>query len=417
MKMQFFLSLIANMARVVLGLVFFWQVSQALGLETLGEYLYVTAALGYFGTLIDYGFNLFVLNTASRSERSARPLFLRIILSKTLLTIISGCILFVLYSVAFAQQGMLVTVIFFLVVVMQSFSGLLIQFFKSLGRFDHEFSSTILASALPVVLVLILSGPLTLPKLAVIVLSVRFFVLIWQLVAFLNLTADQNWNDSAEGVQVLLTRAVGDIHRNFKYAIFSVLGSVLLSIDMVVMRFLLGPEDVSIYGTAMKATLAAILFFEVLTGFFMPRLAHQFDASPQLFRKSLTIFALSMLIGGVAFAFVLFLFGPMAILLVFGDEFAESGHVLSALSFVLVFRVLTMVSGTMLTIYGLQRMRATIMSVIVPLHIGLNLILQSHFGYWGAACALCASFLMIFLANAFVLFSAKRDEHKRFYAP
>ena len=78
MKKQFLLSLIACGLRVVLGFVFFWQISQALGLATLGEYLYVTAALGYFGTLMDFGFNLYVLNTGSRSVGDMRPLFLRL---------------------------------------------------------------------------------------------------------------------------------------------------------------------------------------------------------------------------------------------------------------------------------------------------------------------------------------------------
>ena len=412
-KKQFLLSLAANGGRVILGFVFFWQVSQALRLETLGEYLYVTAALGYFGALIDFGFNLFVLNTASRAEKSVRPLLLRIILSKILLTVVSVFILLGLYSVAFSQQGLQITVIFFLVVVLQSFSGLLIQFFKSLGRFDHELSSTMLASALPVVMLLAFGSSVTLPQLALIVLGVRIVVLIYQLVLFLLLTADQDWTQPDENRQALLPRAFGDIHRNFKYAIFSVLGSVFLSVDLVVMRYLLGPEDVSIYGTAMKVILATILSFEVLIGVFVPRLARQLGTSPQRFRMEARHFALFMLLGSLAVSIGLMHFGPTAILMAFGEGFVQSGDVLRALSLVLVFRVMTMVSGTMLTLHGLQGLRATIMSLIVPLHVGLNVILQSHFGYWGAVYALGTSFLLVFVSNASVLFLATQQKQNK----
>ena len=403
MKKQFLLSLFANAARVVLGFVFFWQVSQALGLKTLGEYLYITAALGYFGTLIDYGFNLFVLNTTARSEGMVRPLFLRVILSKLVLTTVSVAILSGIYAVTFAEQGLLVTTLFFLAIVLLSFSGLMIHFFKALGRFDYELASVLIGSVLQVLVMMLLHDNVTLMGLAVITLGVRIAVLIFQTVVFLRLTVGQSWTDLETVMHRLLPMAVKDIGGNFQYALFSVLGAVFLSIDVVVMRFLLGPEDVSIYGTAMKVIMAVILFFEVLTGVFIPRLARQYGRSPQQFRIDVRRFALIMLVGASALSLTLLALGPLAITVAFGVEFVEAGLVLQLLSLVLVFRVMTMVSGSLLTVYGLQAFRARVMLVILPIHLALNLLLQPHFGIWGAVGTMGCSFMLLFVLNTICL--------------
>lgn len=400
MKGQFILSFAANGGRLILGFVFFWQVSQALGLTALGEYLYITAAIGYFGTMIDYGFNLFVLNTASRNPGAERALFWRVVVSKAILTGIASAILAALYGVALAMQGALVTILLFAVVILQSFSGLLVQFFKAMGRFDHEFSSTLLASALPVVALFALGDGVSLLGLAWIILVVRVLVLAFQMAVFLRLTVGQGWSELDEVIDRLLPRALKDIRGNFKYALFSVLGAVFLSVDVVVMRFMLGPEDVSIYGTAMKAIMAVILFFEVLTGVFIPRLSRNHAVLPQQFHIDVRRFALVMLAGAATVSLCLLALGPMAVTLAFGPEFAEAGRVLQAFSLVLIFRVMTMVSGSLLTVYGFQAFRARVMTVVMPVHLALNLLLQPHFGIWGAVSTLAFSFLLLFVMNS-----------------
>lgn len=411
MKKQFILSLAANGGRVILGFVFFWQVSQALGLTALGEYLYITVAIGYFGTLIDYGFNLFVLNTASRTPGVARALFLRVVLSKIILTGGAFAILAGLYGVAFAMQGALVTALFFAVVILQSFSGLLIQFFKAMGRFEHEFTSTMLGSLMPVVILFAVQGTVTLVTLGWIVLAVRLVVLLFQLAVFFRISQGQGWTNIEDMALHRLPRAIKDIRGNFKYAVFAILGAVFLSVDVVVMRFVLGPEDVSIYGIAMKAIMAVILFFEVLTGVFIPRLARQHETSPLQFRIDMRRFTIVMLTGAGTISAGLLAFGPWAVTVAFGETFAQAGMVLQVLSVVLIFRIMTMVSGSLLTIYGLQSFRARVMAIVLPIHLGLNLALQPLFGIWGAVGTLGFSFLLLLTLNSFYLMRNRDKGH------
>jgi len=403
MKIQFLLSIVANVLRVVLGFLFFWQVSQALELSTLGEYLYVTAALGYFGTLIDYGFNLFVLNTASRSVGDMRSLFLRVILSKLVLTVLSVAVLSGLYGVAFAEQGPLITALFFLIVVLMSFSGLLIQFFKALGRFEHEFSSTLIASVLPVLALLVLHDGITLVVLGAIVLGVRIIVLAFQLPVFLRLTSGQTWVGDDKIGRRLLPGIFQDIRSNYKYAMFSVLGTVFLSIDIVMMRFLLGPEEISIYGTAMKVILAMILFFEVLHGTFTPRLARLHESRSEVLKWEVKRFYYIMGAMAAVCSAVAFTLGPPAITWAFGSEFEKSADLVRILALVFILRVAEMTTGPLLTIYGLQAFRAKVMIVVLPVHVSLNFLLQHQFGIEGAVAALAFSFLLIFALNIIYL--------------
>lgn len=406
MNKQFIISLGANVSRVALGFIFFWQVSQALGLKTLGEYLYITAALGYFGAFIDFGFNLFVINTASRSATEARPLFLRVVLSKVLLTIFSASLLLALYGVAFADQGVIVTILFFIVLVLQSFSGLFIHFYKALGRFDHEFASTVIGSALPVLMLLAVGRDLALFELALMVLFVRVLVILLQLALFQRVTAGQRWLSNQRPVD-FLPDAVSDIWHNAKYGVFSVLGTIFVSIDLVVMRFVLGPEEVSLYGTAMKIILASILFFEVLQGTFIPRLArsHETDDRSE-FWKRVRRFSLIMFICAAGFSLGMAALGPMAVNWAFGEGFAISGEIVRVLAVVFIFRIMEMITGPILTVYGLQNFRARAMVVMLPFHIGGNLLLQTYFGVWGAAYALGLSFFMLFILNFLYLSSA-----------
>jgi O-antigen/teichoic acid export membrane protein len=389
--------------RALLGFAFFWQVSQALGLTSLGEYLYVTTALGYFGSLIDYGFNLYVLNTASRTPGTERALFLRVVLSKLILTSLSFAILTGLYGLAFAAEGALVTAVFLAVVVLQSFSGLLIQFFKAMGRFEHEFSSTMLGSVLPVVSLFALQGPVTLLTLGWIVLAVRLAVILFQLVLFFWISQGQGWRSAEDGPEHPPLRALLDILGNFKYALFSVLGAVFLSVDLVVMRFVLGPEDVSIYGTAMKVILAGILFFEVINGTFTPRLAKFHASQSDSFDFEVKRFIAMMFALSATCAIVIFIVGPAVIMWAFGPEFAESGRLVRFLSLVLMLRVTEMTTGPLLTVYGLQAFRALAMAIVLPIHLGLNLVLQNQFGIWGAVGALSFSFLLLFALNSLYL--------------
>lgn len=388
---------------MILGFVFFWQVSQALGLTTLGEYLYITVAIGYFGTLIDYGFNLFVLNTASREPKAVRELFVRVVLSKLILTVFAFAILVGFFNVAFAMQGTLVTALFFAVVVLQSYSGLLVQFFKTMGRFDHEFTSLMLGSLMPVAILFAVEGTVTLVTLGWILLAVRLVVLLFQIAVFLAISQGQGWTKIEYMAHHSLSRSLKDILGNFKYAVFAVLGAVFLSIDVVAMRFILGPEDVSIYGTAMKAIMAVILFFEVLTGVFIPRLARQHETSPQQFRMDVRRFAIVMLAGACTVSAGLMVFGPWAITVAFGETFAQAGLVLQVLSVILIFRVMTIVSGSLLTIYGLQSLRARVMVIVLPIHLGLNLVLQPQFGIWGAVGTLGLSFVLLLSLNILYL--------------
>lgn len=403
MKKHFLLSLTANVLRVILGFLFFWQISQVLGLSSLGEYLYVTAALGYFGTIIDYGFNLFVLNTASRAVGDARALFLRIVLSKLTLTFACLAALSGLYGVAFAQQGLIVTTLFFMIVVLMSFSGLLLQFFKALGRFEYELFSVLIMNILQVVVLFILREDITLMGVGLIVLAVRIIVLAFQLTAFLGLTKEQAWGSVAFDTKQLLFGILSDFKSNAKYALFSVLGAVFLSIDLVIMGFLLGAESVSIYGTAMKVILALILFFEVLNGTFTPRLARLQETSSQAFSYEVKRFYWIM--GGMAFICFLtaFTVGPPAIVWAFGPEFEASGDLVRILAIVFVLRVSEMTTGPMLTIYGLQSFRARAMVIVLPVHIGLNLLLQPIFEIEGAVATLAISFLALFMLNSLYL--------------
>lgn len=404
MKKQFLLSLIANGMRVLLGFVFFWQVSQALGLATLGEYLYVTVALGYFGTLIDYGFNLFVLNAASREPASVRSLFLRVVLSKLILTGISFAILTGLYGVAFAEQGILVTVLFFAVVILQSFSGLMIQFFKALGRFEHELTTTMFSSILPVVILFALQNSVTLVTLGWTVVMVRLLVVLFQLAIFLQISQGQVWTESDNTAESCLLRAIRDIRRNFNYAVFSILGAILLSIDLVIMRFILTPEDVALYGTAMKVILAVVLLFEVLSGVFVPRLARDHGKGATYIRTSAHNFAIIMISCSATTSLILIVFGSSAVSLAFGQKFAEAGNLLNVLALFLFFRVLTMVSGSLLTVTGYQWARTIIMTTALPIHILINLTFQKWFGYWGAAYALVTTYFFLVAANFLALY-------------
>ena len=305
---------------------------------------------------------------------------------------------------AFGEQGIVVTVVFFLVLVLQSFSVLLIQFFKSLGCYEPELSSALINGVLPVVALYIFHDDVSLVELGLLILAVRLILILYQLWVFLRLTVGQGWNVPGGLVCQLLSDVFYAIQGNFKYAIYSVLGAVFLSVDIVLMRFFLGPEDTAIYGTAMRVIVAAILLFEVLIGVFIPRLARSSELSPIQFRFDVRKFATIMMAGAGVMSLILLSLGPMAINFAFGTEFADAGQVVRFLTIVLVLRVATEVVGSILTVSGLQAFRAKTIVIVLPIHISLNVFLQPEFGIWGAVISLCFSFLFWLIFNTYFLF-------------
>jgi PST family polysaccharide transporter len=394
---------------VALGFLFFWQLARAMSSNSLGEYLYILAVIGYYVVFIDFGFNLFVLNTVPRATNSARSTFLRTVLSKLFLTFISFFILIATTSIVFGELPFWVVFIFFVSAVFQSFSGLFSHFYTGLGRFDMDLFATIVNSLLPVAIVYFFRGNMTLCNLTIIIFIVRLIVLFFQSHLFLKITSGQKWLNKGFNLSDLVPLAISDLIANFKFAVFSILGAIYLSIDVVIMRHVLGEESVSVYGVAMKVVLAMVLFFEVLNSVFLPSLVQKHESGAKMFKQGALRFLSIMSALGVSFTIILFFFGAPLIELVFGSEYNQAANLIPILSIALFFRVLTMINGSFLTVCGLQSSRAKVMTVVLPLHIIFNLLFQNYFGIKGAAGALAISFAILFLLNSFLFFARRQS--------
>ena len=171
--------------------------------------------------------------------------------------------------------------------------------------------------------------------------------------------------------------------------------TVYMKLDQLMIRVMLGVEEVGIYSAAVRISESWLVIAVILTTSLYPALISAQQKSEQLFRELLADFYSLMFWCSIFLAVPIALFSDTIIILIFGREFAEAGEVLAvhAWSGICVF----MITASSRWYLAINRERSILYRALLGAitNILLNYLLIPTYGVVGAAYATLISYALM----------------------
>lgn len=183
------------------------------------------------------------------------------------------------------------------------------------------------------------------------------------------------------------------------FALTTLMHSVLLSFDVVMIGFLLDDAAVGLYAVALKLALLVMIPAGMLSSAWYPVLARSFGNPFDMQREGDT-YARFIFAFGVPAAAIGAVFAPWAVTGLFGSQYIEAGAIASLLMVVTGLMHLHFALGSVLPAWNRERAHAGTYVLGAIVNVAANLILIPQYGGFGAAVASLISYAVITLAAA-----------------
>lgn len=200
-----------------------------------------------------------------------------------------------------------------------------------------------------------------------------------------------------------------DIKKVIRFAIpvsmFTVLLTFLLSLDLYMVKSLLGSNELAGYYTS-AAVISQMPYqlFSVLSFVLLPAISH--SVANKLFIRTKMLINESM-------RYILILLVPMVLLIsamskeivsvIYSSKYIAAAEPLSILTFGLGFFILFFILTTMINASGKPKLSLGILLLVIPLNFILNFIFIKSYGLKGAAISTTiASFVAMVIASAYI---------------
>ena len=199
------------------------------------------------------------------------------------------------------------------------------------------------------------------------------------------------------------------------FAITAFLYSIYYSIDVVMLKYLVGSYPTGIYNATYKLISVLTLFYGIYTAVIFPVMTKFFKNDKALlltsFEKSIKYLMLVMIPIAVATVF----YSADIVQLIYGQKYNASSSVLSILIWTVCLLFISGAGNTLLNASHKEMTVTKIYSVVAVFNVVLNLFMIPHFSYNGAAVATVLSDLLIVLIQIYVIYKLGHKINKRLY--
>lgn len=163
-----------------------------------------------------------------------------------------------------------------------------------------------------------------------------------------------------------------------------------MRIDQVMIRNMLGIEEVGIYSAAVKIYESWMMLPYVISISLLPLMAKLKMGDEELYIKRMTQIFRFLIWLSVLAALVAFLTGDQLVVMAFGNAYQESGGVVSIVMWAAVFAAMGAVSARYFNVEHMEKKIAVRTAVAAVINIALNFLLIPVYGIHGAAIATLA---------------------------
>ncbi|MNJ44333.1 Polysaccharide biosynthesis protein [compost metagenome] len=174
---------------------------------------------------------------------------------------------------------------------------------------------------------------------------------------------------------------------------------IYMRIDQIMIRKMLGLQEVGIYSAAVRVYEAWIVFPYIITVSLIPLIVKLKQGGVENYHRRLVqLFRLVIGLSAIA-AIAVSLFGESMVVLAFGQAYSEAAPILSVVMWTAVFAAIGSVSARYFNVERMERKIAFRTLLAAALNVLLNLILIPAYGVIGAAfstlfCTIFANYVM-----------------------
>ena len=383
-------------AAEILGLLFSFLfialLARYLGVMLYGMYAFGAAFVAMFRVLYDPGINTYISREIARyRERTSfyftNSLGIEILLALLGILVITACAMLLGFDLLYVQVVFLSGVIF----ALDMNAWLPFSLFTAYEHREYEAAVKIFGRFAMVILGLagIFLGLDLLHILMLLMVASGLKLVLGYLLLFGKVVRPRlEWDLS--GWRPLLVMA-------FPFALTNLFLDVYFNIGMTMLSILQGAEAVGLYSVGYRFISLFIIVPSAFAISVWPVLSRLFIQSEEklrhLFQKSVEY----MLLLAIPFSFGMTLIADLAVLAIFGPQYAGSIPAVQILMWVLPFLFLTNIGGV--TLGAVDRPYPMVMSLVAALvtNVSLNLVLIPRLSFTGAAVATVATEMVLLL--------------------
>lgn len=172
---------------------------------------------------------------------------------------------------------------------------------------------------------------------------------------------------------------------------------IYYNLDMIMLGYMKGGDDVGIYNAAVKIFLLCVLPFQLILMSFFPRLSKIGLTKTSEFKNNFFQYAMLMSITAIVLSWLLFLLSSFLVEFIFGYRYMDADLPLEIFSINVLVVGINMLIGNPLIAWGKQNRYLIAIGMGAISNVILNFILIPKFSYNGAAIATVLSEMIVFL--------------------
>ncbi len=372
------LSLFTFLSRIVSGSVIYIILARLMSLEDFGLLSFGVSLAGLLSVIAEFGFSLMAQRDIPQDRFSFSDYVINTLIQKvgfSILSLIGGLVyLLLLYS----GNNLTIGIIFVVNAIITSNTTYFFAIFRAKNMFKIESWLALFYTASLIILVIIYY---------LFKLDVLFIAYGLLLVRFLQLIVLTSIYGSKFKFKIQINKEIQRylFINSFSFGAHYIIGIFYLLIDTQLIAYYVGNEALALYSAFFKIILLLLIFTDLFNNVFLPYLAKLFPKD--LFKFKMEALLINKAIASIGILLFVFinLFSNDIVTLLYSEKYSASISLTIPLSFVLLFRVFSVVYAVLLTISNHQNIRVLIVFVTLVVNLILNFFIIPEFGYVGAS--------------------------------
>lgn len=389
----------------LLGFLFLIYVARYLGEAEFGIYSFAISFSSIFVIFSDIGISQFIVREIARDKKLSDKYFINASFLKVILSFISFSLIFITINLMGYPDDVKNIVYFFgIYTILSSFSQMFIAFFQAFEKMEYVALLQILEKLVLIILgFIVLIANLGLLFLAYVYVIIGIFDVTIGILLVLNKIINKR---AKVDPTILKSLTISSL----PFGLNSLLGMLFFYIDTVLLSILQNDVAVGIYNAAFNPllTLSMIISGMVSTSMY-PVMSRYFISSKDDLETFAIISSKYLSIIGFPIAMICFILADKIIALFYAGQYMQSVIVFQILSIFIPIRLVSSITGTLLTSINKQGMRTFSVGTAAFFNILLNLALIPYLSYIGASIATVISELFLY----FVLIYFIRKYYKK----
>ena len=350
------------------------------------------SVLAYFALVINFGYDTYGTREIASERKNADVILSDILSVKVILSLISFLLLVIVSVTLIPFDKTFLTILFGLTLITSVFN--LSWYYQGIENMSVITKARFIEGAFyftgVLIFLILFKSIFVIPIAFVIAQGISYFYYSKKLDIKLEISFSH-----------IASKIFNLIKNTYAIGLSSFFILIYYNLDMIMLGYMKGGDDVGIYNAAVKIFLLCILPFQLILMSFFPRLSKIGLTKTSEFKNNFFQYALLMSITAIVLSWLLFLLSSLLIEFIFGYRYMDADLPLEIFSINVLVVGINMLIGNPLIAWGKQNRYLIAIGIGAISNVILNFILIPKFSYNGAAIATVLSEMIVFLGLIF----------------